>query len=284
VTSVSLRGRPGGFTSGTGTLNVRERVHRVYAYRRILALLVRRDLKVRYAGSALGYVWTVLDPLLMTLVYFVVFTQIFGRTAGPEFKPYVLYLITGQLPWFWFSGAVSSTAKALRSESQMVRSSNVPRELWVLRTVLSKGMEYIFGLPILVAFALAYWTGPNKYILLLPLAWLLEITLLLGIGLILAPLTVLVKDVSRIIPVVLRIFFYMSPVLYSTSRLPTNLQFVYQFNPTVGFLELSHAAFFPAAIEGHTAFIWHSVLWSVGVLAIGIFVFARLERAVLKEI
>jgi ABC-2 type transport system permease protein len=284
VTSVSLRGRPGGFTSGTGTLNLRERVQRVYAYRRILGLLVRRDLKVRYAGSALGYVWTVLDPLLMTLVYFVVFTQIFHRTAGPEFKPYVLYLVTGQLPWFWFSGAVLATTKALRSESQMVRSSNVPRELWVLRVVMSKGMEYLFGLPILAIFALAYLTGPNKYLVLLPLSWLLEITLLTGIGMILAPLTVLVKDVNRIVPVVLRIFFYMSPVLYSVSRLPENLQFVYQFNPTTGFLELSHAAFFPAAVDGHWDFIWHSALWAVGVLAIGIFVFARLERAVLKEI
>jgi ABC-2 type transport system permease protein len=284
VTSASLRGRPGGFTSGTDTLNVGERVRRIYVYRRILGLLVRRDLKVRYAGSALGYVWTILDPLLMTLTYWLIFTQIFHRTAGPEFKPYVLYLVTGQLPWFWFSGAVTATAKALRSESQMVRSSNVPRELWVLRTVLSKGVEYIFGLPILAIFALAYLTGPTKYIVLMPLAWLLELTLLLGIGLILAPLTVLVKDVNRIIPVVLRIFYYMSPVLYSITRLPPKLQILYQFNPTTGFLELSHAAFFPAAIQHHYDYVWHSALWAVGVLAIGIFVFTRLERAVLKEI
>ena len=284
VTSVNLRGRPGGFSSGTGSLNVRERAHRVFAYRRILGLLVRRDLKVRYAGSALGYVWTVLDPLMMSLVYWFVFTQIFKRTAGDQFTPYMLYLVTGQLPWFWFTGAVTGAAKALRSESQMVRSSNVPRELWVLRVVLSKGVEYLFGLPVLAIFAVAYATGPTRYVALLPLAWLLEITLLLGIALILAPLTVLVRDVNRIVPIVLRIFFYASPVLYSVSRLPTRLQIVYQFNPTVGFLELSHAAFFPAAIVGHWDYVWHSAIWAVGLLAIGVFVFARLERAVLKEI
>src|SRR3954451_16439236 len=166
----------------------------------------------------------------------------------------------------------------------MVRSSNVPRELWVLRVVMSKGVEYAFGLPVLAIFALAYWRGPTWYLALLPLAWLIEITLLLGIGLMLAPLTVLVRDLNRIIPIVIRLMMYTSPVLYSISRLPKNLQFIYQFNPTVGFLELTHAAFFPAAIVGHWEYLWHSVLWAVGVLAIGIFVFTRLERAVLKEI
>lgn len=285
MTAASLRGRPGGFTTtASGRPGTRERVRRIVDYRRILALLIRRDLKVRYAGSALGYLWTVLDPLLMSLVYWFVFAKIFHRTAGPEFEPYMVYLVTGQLPWFWFNGSVISTARALRAESQMVRSSNVPRELWVLRTVLSKGAEYLFALPVLAIYAAAYVVAPSPYIALLPLAWLLELTLLVGIGLIIAPLTVLVRDVDRIIPIVMRVFFYASPVLYSISRLPKSLRLVYEFNPTVGFLELSHAAFFPAAIRGHWEYVWHSAIWAVAVLAIGAFVFTRLERPVLKEI
>lgn len=282
MTSASLRSRPGGFSSASQRPSPLARTVRVIQYRRILQLMVRRDLKVRYAGSALGYLWTVLDPLLTALVYWFLFTKIFHRTAGPEFTPYMLYLVTGQLPWFWFTGAVSGGARALRSEVQMVRSTNVPRELWIIRTIVSKGVEYLFGLPVLAIFALAYMVTPSWEIIFLPIAWVLEFSLLLGIGLILAPLSVLVRDVGRVIPIVLRLMYFASPVLYSVTRLPQSYQFVYQFNPVVGFLEVSHAAFFPDAMRW--AYVWHSAIWSVGLLTIGFFVFTRLERSVLKEI
>ena len=328
MTSVSLRSRPSGFSSGSSSASVRERIVRVVRYRRILALLVSRDLKVRYAGSALGYLWTILDPLLMSLVYWFVFTQIFNRTAGPEFDPYLLYLVSGQLVWAWFNGGVTGVTRALRSEAQMVRSTNVPRELWVLRVILSKGVEYFFGLPVLVVFGIVYAVGPTKYTLLLPLAWLMIVVLLLGIGLILAPLCVLVRDVERIVPIIMRVMFYASPILYSVSNAPASIQSVYAFNPTVGFLTIVHSIFFPAAIQetrtktvgghweydnvhvviergvptlkgdnlhlvgghqvretiSHWDWIWHSGLTSIVVLVIGLFVFVRLERPMLKEI
>lgn len=262
MTTASLRGRPSGFAAGTSSLSLRNRALRVLQYRRILKLLVGRDLKVRYAGSFLGYLWTILDPLLMSLVYWFIFTKIFHRSAGPDYMPYMLYLVSGQLPWFWFNGGVTGTARALRSESQMVRSTNVPRELWVLRVVASKYIEYMFGLPVLVIFATAYLTKPTWYVFLLPLAWLIEITLLMGIGLILAPLNVLVRDVERLIPIIMRIAFYGSPVLYSIEQAPAAMRSLYAFNPMVGFLQLSRAAFFPAALyEKKTKYVGgHAVL------------------------
>lgn len=326
MTTISLRSRPTGFAAGSSTLTVRDRIRRVYQYRRILKLLVGRDLKVRYAGSFLGYVWTILEPLLMTFVYFLLFTQIFHRSAGNDFKPFLLYLITGQLPFFWFTGGVTATTRALRSESQMVRSTNVPRELWVLRVVASKYVEYLFGLPVVVIFAAAYAMKPTIYTLLLPLAWLLEITLIVGLGLILAPLNVLVRDVERIVPIFTRIMFFASPVLYSIEQASKKLQVIFSLNPTVGFLQLSRAVFFPAAlytkhtkiVGGHVVidhvrkvvngvavvrerhhvvgghkvvytvshwnWIWHSAVVSLVILCIGVFVFIRLERPVLKEI
>ena len=327
MTIASLRGRPTGFVSGSSQATVRERVGRVVRYRRILRLLVARDLKVRYAGSALGYVWTILEPLLMSLVYWFVFTKIFHRSAGPAFEPYMLYLVSGQLTWQWFNGGVNGVTKALRSQAQMVRSTSVPRELWVLRVIISKGVEFFLGLPVLVLFAVAYLTRPTKYVVLLPVAWLLLTVLLFGVGLILAPLCVLVRDVERIVPIVMRVFFYASPVLYSISSAPKAIQDVFTLNPTVGFLTLTHAAFFPAALEetttkvvgGHAVldqarvhivdgravvggtahiegghevtttvthwdWVWHSAVTAVIVLMIGVVVFVRLERPMLKEI
>jgi ABC-type polysaccharide/polyol phosphate export permease len=282
MTTASLRGRPEGFHSGSSRQNVLQRTRRVWQYRRILELLVRRDLKVRYAGSALGYLWTVLDPLLMSLVYWFVFTHIFHRNAGPQNEPFMLYLVSGQLIWAWFSGGITSAARAIRSEAQMVRSSNVPRELWVVRVAVSKGIEYLFGLPVVALYALAYWKAPTLGVLLLPLACLMCFLLVLGVGLILAPLTVLVRDVDRIIPIVMRVLFYASPVLYNVAQVPASIREAYNFNPAVGVLSMVRATFFPADFDW--TYVWHSMIGTAVILALGIFVFTRLERPVLKEI
>lgn len=305
MTTISLRGRPGGFSTSTSRPNFIGRVKRVWQYRRILNLLVRRDLKVRYAGSALGYLWTVLDPLLMTLIFWFVFTQIFKRSIG--YDPYILFLVSGQVMWTWFNGGVNAASRALRSQAQMVRSTNVPRELWVLRTVLSKGIEYIFSLPVIAIFAIAYLKGPHVELLLLPLAMVMCFFLTLGVGLLLAPLTVLVRDIDRVIPIFLRLLYYGSPVLYSVKNIPPHLGFIYDYDPTVGMLVLSRSVFFPQELAGmvplvkngaqvkhhgkvvmhyvnHWDFVWHSAIGIAIIFAIGVFVFTRLERPVLKEI
>jgi ABC-2 type transport system permease protein len=306
MTTASLMGRPGGFTTtGTGRPGLRERLRRVIQYRRILALLVRRDLKVRYAGSALGYLWSVLDPLLMSLVYWFVFSVIFARKVG--YPPYILFLVLGQLMWAWFAGGVSGTVRALRAQAQMVRSSNVPRELWVLRVVLSKGVEFLFSLPVIAFFALGYLKAPSLELIYLPLAMLMCFLLVLGFGLILAPLTVLVRDVERIVPIFLRVLFYASPVLYGVKDVPAHLHIALSVNPTTGILVLSRASFFPQELDGQAPLmhgrkevirngqvvmhhvnnwhlVWHSAIGIAVILAIGVFVFSRLERPMLKEI
>src|SRR5262249_52465343 len=154
-----------GFTSGQGASGPAERARRVWEFRRILSLLIGRDIRVRYASSVLGYLWAVLDPLALSAVYWFLFTQVITRKVG--FPPYILFLVAGQLDWQWINSSFNTSLNALRSESQMVRSSNVPRELWVLRVVLSQGVQYLFSLPVLAIFALAYSKAPNHYILLL---------------------------------------------------------------------------------------------------------------------
>ena len=315
--TASLLGRPGGFTtSATSKLSARERVRRVFDYRRILWLLVRRDLKVRYAGSALGYVWSVLDPLLMSLVYWFVFAKIFQRAVG--FPPYILFLVLGQMMWAWFNGGVSGAVRALRNEAQMVRQSNVPREIWVLRGVVSKGVEFVFSLPVVALFAIAYLKSPTwRTVLYLPLAMVMCFFLVLGCGLVLAPLAVLIRDVERIVPIFLRVMFYGSPVLYSAKDVPAHLHFFLSINPTTGMLVLIRGCFFPQELVGtvqksdghrhpvfrqvvdaagikhrvpvmhhvnHWAFVWHSAIGIAIILVVGTWIFARLERPVLKEI
>jgi ABC-2 type transport system permease protein len=279
-------GRSTGFTSGVGAAGPVERARRVWEYRRILTLLVGRDLKVRYASSILGYFWVVLDPLALSLVYWFLFTQVIERKVGAP--PYVLFLVAGQLVWQWIQGSINTSVNALRSESQMVRSSNVPRELWILRVVLSKGAEYLFSLPVLAIFAIGYAKAPNHNILLLPLAVLLAIVLCTGVGLILAPAAVLVRDLKSVVRITMRALFFLSPILYSLHDITegsgkrAGVREIISWNPVAGIMSLFRAPFFPQELNWSD--VAHAAIVSVVLFAIGVWTFNRLERPMLKEV
>lgn len=262
-----------------------ERYSRIWAQRAILRTLVQRDLRVRYARSWLGYLWTIIDPLAMALIYFLVFAVIFQRSDAGH-KPYFLFLIVGLLPWQWFNASVNESARSLISEAKLVRSTNLPRELWVVRVVISKGIEFVLSLPVLLAFVLVYVitgeTALNWRLVLFPLALALQFILQTGIGLLLAPATVLADDTIRVVRIVLRMLFYGTPIIYTLDRAPQWLQTVLWFNPLSGILELYRAGFFPQPLK--IAPLVVGVLMSIGFLIWGAFSFARMERAVLKEI
>jgi ABC-2 type transport system permease protein len=247
---------------------------------RAVRLLVARDLKVRYASSTLGYVWSVLEPLLLAGIYWFIFTQIFTRTVGDE--PYIVFLLAGLLPWTWFNGAVIDSARALNAEAKLVRSTNVPREIWVVRVVLSKGVEFLLSLPVLFLFAFVYGASIDWHLVLLVPAVLLMGGLALGLGLLLAPLVVLVRDLERIVRIALRLGFYASPVIFAVEDVPEPWDAGFALNPLAGIFELVRAGFFPGAVNwGHVGL---SAVVCLGLLLVGWCVFARLERTVLKEI
>lgn len=248
--------------------------------RRAVRLLVTRDLKVRYASSALGYLWSVLEPLMLAGIYWFIFTQIFTRTVGVE--PYIVFLLAGLLPWTWFNGAVIDGSRALHTEAKLVRSTNVPREVWVVRVVLSKGVEFLLSLPVLFLFAVIYEARIDWQLVLLIPAILLEAVLVLGVVLLLAPLVVLVRDLERVVRIALRLGFYASPVIFAVSDVPEPFDLIFALNPLAGVFELCRAGFFPGPVQWGQVGL--SVATSAVLLLVGWWVFARLERTVLKEI
>jgi ABC-type polysaccharide/polyol phosphate export permease len=264
------------------------RTQAVVARRSVLWTLVVRDLRVRYSQSVLGYVWTILDPLLMSLIYFLVFVGIFDR-GDLGHVPYFLFLLVGLLSWQWFSGCLTDTSRAIVQEAKLVRSTNLPREVWVLRVVLSKGVEYLLSLPVLVAFVVFYMVRGqahlNGWLVLFPFGVLLQFIASVGIGLLLAPITALVTDTQRVIRIFMRMLFYGTPVIYAVDLVPEPFDKIMWLNPMTGVLELMRAGFFA---HDRLPILWGAIVTSavvsVALLLIGNTVFGRLERAVLKEI
>ncbi|GAA3653146.1 ABC transporter permease [Microbacterium marinilacus] len=245
-----------------------------------LWLLSARDLRVRYATSWLGYLWSVLDPLVMSAIYWFVFTMVFERTVGLE--PYIVFLITALLSWVWFNSAVTDFTRAFNKDAKLVRSTAIPRSIWVNRIVLSKGIEFLFALPVLALFAVFGGAQVGWGLLLFPLGVLLQAILLVGIGLLVAPLCVLFADLERTTRLVLRALFYASPVIYATADLPGDLPDVMAFNPLAGIFTLYRVGFFPEAWDPFAVCV--SAAMSLLFLAVGVFAFRRLERPLLKEL
>jgi len=255
-------------------------------YRHSLWLLTKRDLSVRYTTNALGYVWSVLDPLLMSLIYFFVFVVVFKRGDRAGEDPYIVYLMAGLLPWTWFNSAITDASRVFAKESKLVRSVSLPQTLWVARIVLSKGIEYIASLAVLAVFAILYHAPLTADVAWFPVGLLLQAVLVYGLGLIVAPLTVFYKDLERAIRLLLRLLFYASAVLYSPTQWPDHVHGIpvrpiLQLNPLTGIMSLYRSAFWPQEFNAFHVIV--SAVGSLVILGIGFLVFRRSVPAVLKE-
>ena len=257
-------------------------------YRHSLWLLTKRDLQVRYTTSALGYVWSILDPLLMSAIYYFVFVIVFNRGSATE-DPYIVFLMTALLPWTWFNGSINDMAKAFIRDAKLIRSTSIPRSIWIMRITLSKGIEFLLSLPVLVIFVVItqFTTTPAHlrwdafYSIL---AIVLEAVLIVGLGLIIAPVVVFFRDLERAIKLVLRLLFYATPIVYGISRFDNDpvVKHILEINPLTGIMSIYRASFFPGQLDWPAVAI--SAVEALVILGIGVLLFRRNMRAVLKEL
>lgn len=228
----------------------------------------------------LGYVWSILDPLLMSLIYWFIFTQVFQRTVGES--PYIVFLLSAMLPWVWFNGAVSDASRAFLRDVRLVRSIAIPRWIWVGRIVATKGIEFLLSLPVLAAFAIFSGATVGWGLLLFPLGIIMMTALLLGVGLLIAPLTVFFRDFERAVKLLLRVGFYGSPIIYGAFDLPEFAAPLAWLNPLSGIFSLFRAGFFHDQLNW--ALVGTSAAITAVVLVCGIIVFRRSVGGVLKEL
>jgi ABC-2 type transport system permease protein len=261
----------------------------IWRHRDVLALLIRRDLAVKYQESVLGYLWSLLEPLGLAAVYWFVFSTLYHTKVAPKGAPYLLFLVSGLFAWMWANSAMSEATGALTSQSRLITTMKVPREIFPLGRVIGRFAEYLAGLPVIIVIALVYRTPVTREsVIALPLALVLEAMLLTGIAFLLASVNVMMRDVERVLRVVLRVLFYAAPIIYPISKvtdshIPGWGLAIYEANPFVGILQLHHAVWYPSQFP-HTGMLLAATAGSAGMLVFGWWVFKRLEPAVLKEL
>lgn len=260
--------------------------------RNVLWYLIRRDLALKYQQSFMGYLWSLIEPIGIGLIYYFVFIVVIGRggrLAGtiPE-SEYVLYLMAGIFSYMWTSSVFGQSTGALTGQKALITTMKVPRELFPIGRVFARSAEFLAGIPILLLIAI--WVGADItwWVAILPFAMLVQAAFLIGISLILSSLNVMMRDIERFMSMIGRLIFYSSPILYPLAMveqadLPEWLKVVYHANPLVGIVELHHAAWFSQVFPS-TGLLITCLTGSLITLGVGWLLFRRLEPAVLKEL
>jgi ABC-2 type transport system permease protein len=264
----------------------------VWRSRNVLWYLVRRDLALKYQQSFMGYLWSLIEPLGIGLIYYFVFIVVIGRggrLAGtiPE-DQYILYLMAGIFSYMWTAGVLGQATSALTGQKALITTMKVPREVFPIGRVFARSAEFLAGVPILAI--IAVWRGADFtwWLMLIPAAMLVQAVFLIGIALILSSLNVMMRDIERFMSMISRLIFYSSPILYplamvETSSLPNWAVTIYKANPLVGIVELHHAVWFPDVFPS-TGLLITTLAGCLLTLGVGWWLFRRLEPAVLKEL
>ncbi len=239
----------------------------------LVSALVAKDLKVRYKGTMLGYLWSILHPLALTLIFNFVFKEIF-KASIPDFH---LFLLAALLPWTWLASSINGGAGSFVGNAHLIKKVRFPRLLIPLATVLNNMVHFLLSLPVYLAFTLAAGKLPAwNWLIGIPLLVLLELIFILGLTLAIASLNVYFRDVSHFVSVVLSLWFYVTPIMYSPSMLPPKVQLVLAFHPATHLIEAWRNLLVENRLDLETLCLPAAI--AAAVMFFGLIVFKRLER------
>jgi lipopolysaccharide transport system permease protein len=208
----------------------------LWRYRELFYILSWRDVKVRYKQTVIGLLWAFIRPLLTMIVFTVIFGRVVGMKADGN-APYAIMVFAGLLPWQFFSTAFSSASESLIANTNLLSKVYFPRLIVPTSAVITSFVDFLISLVILVMLLFFYQYAPTWKILLLPLFTLLSFIPAFGFGLYLAALNVKFRDFRYIIPFIVQIGLYISPVGFSSAVIPEKWKMLYYLNPMVGIID-----------------------------------------------
>lgn len=246
----------------------------LYAARELLFFLVWRDVKIRYKQTVLGAAWAVLQPLTTMII----FSIIFGRLAGirSEDVPYPVFVFAGLIPWIFFSGGVTQAGHSLISQQQLLTKIYFPRLFIPTAAVGALLVDLMITLGIYACLLAGYRVAPSWQVVFLPPIILLTVLATLGLGYFLAALTVVYRDFRYVVPFMVQILMYASPVIYPASLLPRRLHAVFALNPMFGIIESYRSAILGTPWD--LGALASSALSTLALFVFGLYYFRKTER------
>lgn len=245
-------------------------------------MFILRDLKVRYKQTVLGIIWVVLQPLLPVCI----FAAVFGKIArlSSDGIPYIVFAFSGMVTWLFFSEVVSRAGASLVGDESLLSKVYFPKLILPFSKLISVMIDSSYNFILFLIFLFFYDIHLSVRVVFLPLFFLVLLSLSSGLGILFSALNVYFRDFRIILPFLLQMGLYASPVAYSSYIVPAKYYNFYILNPMVGIIESFRWAFFENVKIFPFSALTISIIFSLSVFAISILVFRKVERAFLDVI
>ena len=264
-------------------------------YRQLITTLVSRELKARYRGTVFGFLWSLINPLLLLIVYSIVFGMILPNDSGRvEMKDitgmnYSIFLFTGLLPWIWFNSSILESSNVLFTHGNLIKKINFPVEVLPIMTVITNMIHFVLGLPILIAFILIFGKGVEitLWVLLLPFALLVQFIFIMGFSFLVSALTVHFRDLKDILANFLTLWFFGTPIIYAfgaeSIQKHKALIFVLNLNPMTHIIEAYQYIFFFGSLP-HYKRLGITAIVGLIMFYLGYLLFDKLRDTFVEEV
>ncbi len=272
--------------------SIMKNLKELYDYRQMIFSLVKKDLRGRYKGSALGFLWTFLNPLLQLVVYSIVFSTIFRNNI----EKFYLYLFIGLLPWMFFSSSLTVGSVSVISSKDMVKKIYFPREVLPIAYVTSSFVNMLLCFLVVFIVMIIGGIDPNSTfhwtaLLYLPIVMIVEYVLALGFAMLASALTVYFRDLEHILGIITMAWMYATPILYDVSMIQNilvekgmgNLMHLYMLNPMTPIIVAYHQILYYGQAPDMSTLL-SAVVLGLFFLILGYLVFRKLQRGFAEEL
>lgn len=254
----------------------------LYEYRELLKTNVKKDIRGKYKGSFLGILWSFLNPLLQVIVYAIVFPYLM---RGATIENYVVYLVTGIIPWSFFSTVVGVGTTVIKSNQGIIKKVYFPREILIISQVISGLVNFFISCVIILLFCLGFGVGVSIHILFIPVIAIIQAILSLGILFITSSINVYIQDLEYIVSFLLNMAFYGTPIIYEISQFAsagTLLKFI-ELNPMTPIINTYRDVFLYHQWPNPSGLIYVAIL-GLFILVVGYLIFRKLEKGFAEQL
>ena len=251
----------------------------LYNYRELIKTSIKKDIGGKYKHSFLGVLWSFINPLLQIAVYAIIFPLIIKN----DVPNYTVFMVCGLIPWNFFSTVINRASFCIIENGNIVKKVYFPREILPLSLVTSETINFIISTLIIIGFTLAYGMEITPYILLYPLVLLVQYILLLGISLIVSSVTVYFRDLQHFIGVLLQLFFYATPIVYSIETIPESFRWILKYNPMTYVIEGYRSIFYYQQMPD-IKMLGVILLIGIVLIVIGYMIFNKLQKKFAEEL
>lgn len=256
------------------------KIKEIYVYRQMIVSLVRKDLRGRYKGSILGFLWTFINPLLQLMVYTMVFSVILR--AGIE--RYYLFLFVALIPWIFFSASVTSGSSCIIAQKDLVKKIYFPREVLPISLVTTCFVNMLLSFIVIFFVIAVSGTGINfSAVMYLPAIMIVEYILALGMAMIFSALTVYLRDLEYILGIVVMAWQFLTPIMYSIEIVPERIMPIFMANPMTPIIVAYRDILYYKQIPQISTLL-HALILGVVFLGFGSIVFDRLQKHFAEEL